>query len=306
MFLLDLFDSDTMPINRDNIEAETRKDYILSKVLDLVRYGWPKQLNGEILRPFFNIKNALSVEGNCLFYGQRIIIPSTCQETVLKMLHGTHTGMTKMKQLARSYFWWPKLDNKIEEVVKKCKECQNFSTMPVKAPTHPWHWPEKPWSRLHLDFAGPYEGNNFLLIIDAHSKWLDIEQMKSTTSAAIIVKLRKLFSIHGVPDLVITDNAPNFKSVELRKFFKANGIIHDTVAIYHPSSNGQIERSVQMLKQALRKMKGDIGTNLTRFLFKYRITPQATTGVSPAELLMGRKLKTHFDLLRENVKKKCA
>ena len=76
-----------------------------------------------------------------------------------------------MKALARSYIWWPKMDAEIEEVARKCRYCQQTSAAPAKAPLHPWEWPAQPSNRFHLDFAGPYMGRMFLVLVDAHSKW---------------------------------------------------------------------------------------------------------------------------------------
>ncbi len=78
---------------------------------------------------------------------------------------------------------------------------------------------------------------------------------------------------------------------------KQNGIQHLTTAPYHPSSYGLAERAVQTVKEGLKKMTGPLETRIPRFLFKYRVTPKATTGQTPAELLMGRRIRTHLDLL---------
>ena len=106
-----------------------------------------------------------------------------------------------------------------------------------------------------------------------------------------------LFANHGLPEVVVSDNGSSFTSAEFKEFMSRNGIKHIKTAPYHPSSNGQAERAVQTVKAGLRKMKGPLETRVARFLLKYRATPQATTGLTPAELLMGRKLRTHLDLL---------
>ena len=76
-----------------------------------------------------------------------------------------------------------------------------------------------------------------------------------------------------------------------------NGVKHILTSPYHPSSNGLAERAVQTFKTGVTKLQGTMELRISKFLFKYRITPQTTTGLSPAELLMGRKLRTHLDLL---------
>ena len=83
---------------------------------------------------------------------------------------------------------------------------------------HPWEWPDKPSSRLHADFAGPFLGHMFLIVVDAHSKWMDIYTMSTITPEAMIRNLKASFSMHGLPDVLVTDNGPSFKSEGFRQF----------------------------------------------------------------------------------------
>ena len=94
-----------------------------------------------------------------------------------------------MKEIARSYFWWPSLDAAIEEKAKSCSSCQKLRNVPQLAPLHPWDWPEEPWQRIHIDFAGPFENHTFLVVVDAHSKWPEVVVMKSTSSEGTIEEL---------------------------------------------------------------------------------------------------------------------
>ena len=85
-------------------------------------------------------------------------------------------------------------------------------------------------------------------------------------------------------------------------FAKQNGIRHLKTAPYHPSTNGLAERAVQVFKRGMKKSgSGELETKLARFLLHYRTTPHATTGTTPAELLMGRSPRTHLDMLRPNI-----
>ena len=99
---------------------------------------------------------------------------------MLNELHEAHPGITRMKRLARMFVWWPKLDNAIEDKVKSCHECQSNRSNPPLAPLQPWQWPSWPWARLHVDFAGPFMGHMFLVLIDSHSKWLEVVPMSSS------------------------------------------------------------------------------------------------------------------------------
>ena len=221
------------------------------------------------------------------------------------MLHDAHPGMSRMKSLARSYLWWPGMDKAIEDCVRECSVCQSTRKDPPAVPLHPWSWPEKPWTRIHIDYAGPLEaleGKMFLLISDAHSKWLDIHQTNSSTSLATIELLRRSFATLGLPETVVSDNATAFTSSEFAEFLSKNGIRHIRTPPYHPASNGLVERAVQTFKEGMKRIKeGSLNTRLSRFLFQYRLTPHSSTGVSPAELMFGRKLRSQLDLLKPSV-----
>ena len=207
-----------------------------------------------------------------------------------------------MKALARTVIWWPKLDSEIEEMVRCCDECQMTRSMPPVALLNPLPWPVKPWSRIHIDFAGTFLNHMFLIFIDAGSKWIEAFPMSKSTSKATIQCLRTLFAQFGLPDILVSDNGTSFTSSEFQEFLATNGIKHWKSAPYHPSSNGLAEKAVQIVKQGLKRMKDDsVSDRLSRVLFTYHITPHSTTGVPPAQLLMGRNLKSHFDLLKPNL-----
>ena len=168
---------------------------------------------------------------------------------------------------------------------------------------HPWDWPEHPWQRIHLDYAGPINGKMFLVVIDAHSKWMEVELVQSATAHATIEHLRMIFARFGLPEVMVTDNGTCFTSNEFQEFAQCNSIRHVRIAPYHPSSNGLAERAVQTFKLGLRKqLTGTLQAKLSRFLFHYRLTPNATTGVAPAELLLTRRPRSHLDCVFPQLK----
>ena len=209
--------------------------------------------------------------------------------------------MTRMKSLARTYVWWPGLDKDIEKSVRQCNACQETQATPPVAPLNPSKWPSRPWARLHLDFAGPFQGKLFLIMIDAYSKWIEAVCTSSTSSTVVIEELRTVFSSFGLPETIVTDNGPGFTSGEFKEFLRGNGVRHITSAPYHPASNGLAERAVQIVKKGLKKVnEGSVKKRLARILFSYRTTPQLTIGLSPAEMLLGRKPRTRLDLIKPN------
>ena len=294
-----------VPVTSQEVKIATKRDPVLSKVVDYVLTGnrYPSMgMNLGKFCPFQRRITELSVEDGCLLLGSRVVIPNSLTEMVLNELHQAHPGMSRMKALARSYVWWPGMDNDIESALKKCNVCQEHQRMPTLAPLHPWENASKPWTRLHIDYAGPFMSKMFLIIVDNYSKLLEVFPVSTASAEATISKLRSVFATHGLPEICASDNASCFKSEEFGDFMTRNRIRHVTSAPYHPSTNGCIERAVQTFKSAMEKMakpsKDSLEVRLQRFLFTYRITPQTQTNNSPAELLMNRKLNSGLSSIK--------
>ena len=281
---------------------ETQRDPVLSKVFQWVRWGWPSKVD-KCYNPFFNRKEELSITDGCLMWGTRVIIPVKFREAVLGLLHDTHLGMSRMKATGRSYVWWPGMDHDVEKTVRGCPSCDKNQNVPVVAELHPWEWPSSPWSRIHIDHAGPFMGKLFMIVIDAHSKWLEVISVPNTSTNATIKALSGIFATHGLPVTMVSDNGTAFTSDEFKQFCATNGIKHIRSAPRHPSTNGLAERAVQIFKSSIMKMGTDIPleVQVNRFLFKYRTTPQSTTQETPSQLLMNRCLRTPLSMLQADL-----
>ena len=138
--------------------------------------------------------------------------------------------------------------------MRNCSTCQISRNDPPQAVLHPWEWPNKPWTRIHADYAGPFLGKMFLIIIDAHLKWIEVHITNSATSAVTVDKMRNTFATFGIPEILVTDNGSNFTSSEFETFLKSNGVRYIKTAPYHPASNGLAEHAVQTFKSGIKKL----------------------------------------------------
>ncbi len=158
----------SLPVTASQLRTATASDAELSRVLQFVREGWPQEVDAR----FQQYRRAeLTVEAGCLLRGIRAVVPAKLRAKLLTQLHVDHQGVSKMKAVACGYFWWPGLDSEIERLARNCLACQSVKPAPPVSMLHPWVWPARPWQRIHIDFAGPFHGAMFLVLVDAHSKW---------------------------------------------------------------------------------------------------------------------------------------
>ncbi|XP_055590304.1 uncharacterized protein K02A2.6-like [Uranotaenia lowii] len=268
-----------IPLSFRMIRSAFNEDDELSKVVNFLQNGWPvstNKLQGET-KKFYEIRDSLSITEGCLMFGDRLVIPRCYRTKVLKQLHTAHPGIERMKALARSYIYWPRLDSDIQEWVRGCGQCAISLKAPARAIPQAWPETTRPFQRVHIDYAGPHY-------------------------ATTIKMLRDVFCRFGMPETLVSDNGRQFTADIFLEFCTQNGIEHIRSPPYHPQSNGQAERFVDTFKRSLAKIyhpEGDLQSALDTFLLNYRITPNrnASEGKSPSELLFGRRIRSHLDLL---------
>lgn len=269
------------------IKTETGKDEELLKIIN------------EIQRT--SIESEYMLNDGILFKSHRIVIPKSLQNEVLKELHATHIGITKMKQLERRHCTWKSIDKDIADMVKSCIECSSVKHSPAKAPIHHWDPPENNWDRIHIDYAGPFQQHYFLVVIDSKSRWAEIEVIKETPNSNNTINLlNKIFSTHGYPFIIVSDNASIFTSGVFNDYCQINGIKQKFIAPGHPATNGLAERNVQTLKNRLKAMINEnlpMYQKIQKILLRYRATPLAN-GKSPSEMYLNRQIRIKLDAMK--------
>ncbi|XP_064458846.1 uncharacterized protein K02A2.6-like [Ornithodoros turicata] len=163
----------------------------------------------------------------------------------------------------------------------------------------------EPWTRIHMDYAGPIEGKMILIVVDSHSGWIEAIPVKSATAEVTVVHLRDICARFGLPTCIVTDNGTTFTGAAFQEFVKRNGIRHMRTAPYHPQSNGLAERAVRSVKEALKKLTdGPLEIRLERWLHNHRRTPSAAHGGNaPAEMLSNFLPCSRLDIIKTDVLK---
>ena len=218
-------------------------------------------------------------------------------------------GLTKTKQLIREKVWFPGIDSWVKREIEKCLPCQANSPEKHPEPLQMTTLPPAPWHTLHVDFCGPFPTGEYLLVvIDAYSRFPEVEIVRSTSAATTIPKLERIFATHGIPTILCSDNGPPFTSHEFKEYTKNNGIKHRKITPLWPQANSEAESFMKPLTKAVRSAhaEGKKWTeHLHKFLLNYRTTPHTTTRQAPTTLLFNRQAhgKLRLFLITEKISK---
>ena len=258
---------------------------------------------GDQHKQYIPVCSELCVIGKLILRGTRIVIPSKLRSRVLSLAHEGHPGIVSMKQRLRSKVWWPGIDKDTEKFCKTCYGCQLVSSPANPEPIKSTPLPSGPWQDLAVDLLGPLpSGESVLVIVDYFSRYYEVEVMRSTTSERVIECLEKVFTTHGLPLSIRSDNGPQFRSEVFEQYLEDNGIEHRKTTPLWPQANGEVERQNRSLLKRMRIAQAEgkeWKKEVRKYLVAYRSTPHSTTGVSPAELLFCRKVRTKLPELRE-------
>ena len=244
-----------LPVTSHMIKKAPASDPLLQEIISYYRTRWLTVSPNKQLLPFFQRTSSLSEVDGVLPFDERVIIPSSLQNRTLNKFHFGHRVVSCMKALARSYVYWPNTYKQLEDLAHTCAKCQPASKWPRESTLSLWPVPDSQWLRLHIDFAEPTNGQSFLVVVDAYSKWREIFPMSHTTSEETISKLQKVFSRFGLPETEVSDNGNAFSSVKFSTLCQQNGINHISTPPFHPQSNGPVERLVDTYKRALLKLR---------------------------------------------------
>ena len=141
------------------IAAETQWDPILSMVHRLTLNSWPDR-QGHVPRAarfYWSFRDKLSIDGDLLTKGERVVIPPSCRDNIMADLHGSHASINKAMDLARTCVYWPGMEADVTDYIKWCLTCIECSNLPVEM-LHPHEVPPGPWVKIGVDFFQDHLG----------------------------------------------------------------------------------------------------------------------------------------------------
>ena len=280
-----------LPASKDRLNDYRRAqalDPICSMTIEYCLKEWPdaRSVTTEI-KPYWNARGELTVYKDLLLHRSCIVVPKCLQHITIAKIHEGHQGILRCQTRARSSVWWPRIQHDISNMIKQCPTCVKKST-PPKEPLIPTELPLYPWQKIATDLF-VLKSVNYLVVVDYFSRYPEVVKLPSISSSNVIRALKSMLAQHGIPETIISDNGPQYSSQEFAEFAKMYNFEHTTSSPYFPQSNGMAERTVKTVKSLLAESRDPYMALLT-----YRTTPFPWCNLSPAELLMGRRLRSNL------------
>ncbi|UYV67705.1 hypothetical protein LAZ67_5001654, partial [Cordylochernes scorpioides] len=272
------------------MQKDTREDPALAKVIDYVIEGWPicKKDVDEDAKVFFDFRHRLYLWNDLLCIGSAIVIPKTQRNAMLNLLHQSHQGISAIQGLARESLFWPRMSIDIAEKVKNCEICQKHQKSKIRQPLKPFPVPDYPWQTVSLDIFY-IQKKPHLLVVDRYSGYPEVFTLDPPTAINVKNKLRETFARFGIPETMMSDNGPPFRSEIMTDFCIRWGIKQLFSSPHLHRSNGLAERNIQTIKNQLIKCR-DEGSDPYLAILAYRNTPKNDLP-SPAQLCLSRSLR---------------
>lgn len=283
----------------EELRNHTAKDKDLQALSNIIQKGWPtNKINlPTSVRQYFTFRDELAIEDGVVMKGHKAVIPQSLHCEYIKILHRGHPGTEATKRRARNIVFWPSMSKDIESETTSCSVCNSTKPHQQKEPLKLQPIPDLPWSTVATDMF-EWNGQHYLVLVDSYSGWFEIDLLRDMTSATVITKLKRHFSVHGCPHRLLSDNAAQYTSQRFKDFASAWDFVHVTSSPEFPQSNGLAERAVRSAKKLLEKSKRD-GTDVFLNLLNIRNVPRDPALGSPAERLMSRQTRTTLPISRK-------
>ena len=280
------------PSKMTELQNAIAQDASMQRLMSYIKNGWPhtvKVVPPELTK-FYDFHDELTIASDVVLRGDRLVVPPALQAEYTQQLHKGHLGVDACKRRAQDTLYWPTMNSDIELHITHCASCNSNKPHQQKEPLQLHTVPDRAWQIVATDLF-ELDGKTYLLLIDSFSGWIEIDQLHSTTSAAVIIKLKHHFARFGVPTEVMSDNGPQYASRDFRTFATTWGFTHTTSSPEYPQSNGLAERGVQTAKRMMTKAKHD-GSDAYLALLALRNTPRDSNLGSPAQRLLCRRTQT--------------
>ena len=267
-------------------------DPTLQTLVSVTAEGWPnsKQDVPLCIRDYWPYRDELTVHDGLAYRGTRIIMPTSLRREMIERAHLSHLGEQYTINTAREIMYWPQMHQDLVEAVKTCNICQEDQPAQVKETLMTYPIPQLPWQVVASDIF-ELQGKHYLVIVDTYSDYIELCSLTRLTAENLIECMKQVFSTHGVPMILISDNGPNYASRQFTEFAAEWKFQHVTSSPHHHKSNGKAESAVKIIKRVLKRAKRG---NIDKWaaLLEWRNTTTPNMSSSPSQRLLSRRTRS--------------
>ena len=218
------------------------------------------------------------------------LLCKTMRKEMMSIAHLSHIGVEGCICRLRDTLYWPQMSKDLKEYISKCDICLSCRSLPGREPILQHEITECPWAKIGVDLC-ELDGRILLVVSDYYSNFIEIDNINRATSQTVCTSPKCMFSRYGVPDIVISDNGPQFTALEFSEFSKKWAFKHITFSLHYPQYNGKTENAVKTVKHLLIKFCKAGQSEYLAFL-DWGNTLTEGMGTSPAQRFLGRRCKT--------------
>ena len=216
------------------------------------------------------MRDELSLVDDIVYRGLQVVVPPTLRSSMLKKIHASHVGADSNYRMCQDILYWPGMKSAIQDICSSCGECAQYGAQHAREPMKSMPTPQYPWQFVSQDIFH-WKSSAYLLTVDHYSDFFEFDPLPDTLAATIVMKSCVQFSRHGIPEVLLSDNGPQFVSVEFSSFCESYHIDHWTSLPYWTQGNGKAEAAVNFAKSLLKKSPEFAKFQLA--LLDYRNTP---------------------------------
>ena len=274
------------------IREFTLRDASLQALIHIIQSGWPdsKKALPDTVKPYYADRAYLTVYDDIVYYGPRVLVPQEHRPSIARRLHKSHIEINACVRRAADVLYWPGFATDLRDVLAACDICRSFVVRQQKESLHSHAVPTRPWAKVGADLFH-FDGNEYLVLVDYYSNYVIVCPLTETQSSDVIQAFQTQFATYGIPDVLFTDNGPQFSSHRFRQFASDWFFLHMTISPDYPQSNGKAENAVRTVKLLWRKALAD-GQDKWLALLAWRNSPTEGFSYSPAQRFLYCRTRT--------------
>ena len=205
--------------------------------------------------PYYDSRDELPIQGKLILKGQLLVVPAAVRTELMSVAHSSDIGIEGCLSRMRECLCWPRITTQVKDYISKCEVCLSHRSAPPRGPLRQHDFVARPWSKIGA-YLYQIDGRTLLVVCDYFSNFIEVARVNAAvTTRSVFREFLPMFAKFGLPDVLVTDNGPQFASAGFAVFVKQKGITHVTSSPHYAQSNVKSENALKTLKLLFAKAK---------------------------------------------------